>query len=245
MNQVFNTVVSNIANAFSELSSVVHRPVSKKHGNGYVYRFAKQGFEEAIVLKLARLLTLLQSGKLLLDHGFLQEVGAIQRSLDEVDGDIFFLCGPLIFGAQEPAHNQYLNEFFSEEFDKPEDPLGSTQRRHRVKRSKIRAYNARVYGGGIEVERAIRVLETIDNAYSGFVHAASVHTMDMYYGDPPTFHIYGMKGTSRHRDSEDDFKNYIYRSLTSTACAAKAFDREPLFQLLYALSQQVTSDLEL
>jgi hypothetical protein len=245
MNQIFNTVVSNIANTFSELSSTLPPPVSRKHGDGYVYRFSRQGFEEAIVLKLARSVTLLQSGKLLLDHGFLQEVGAIQRSLDEVDGDILFLCGPLIFGVKEPAHAQYLHEFFSEEFDKPEDPLGSTQRRHRVRRSKIRAYNARVYGGGVAVERAIRVFETIDNAYSGFVHAASVHTMDMYYGDPPTFHIYGMKGTSRHRDSENDFKNYIYRSLTSTACAAKAFGREPLFQLLYALSQQVINDLEL
>ncbi len=245
MDEIFENVISGMSNAFVRLSSTIPAPQLSKYADGYVYRFRRQGFEEAIVLKVARLITLLQSGKLLLDQGFLQEVGAIQRSLDEVDSDILFLCGPLIFGNQERAHTQYLDDFFAEEFDQPRDALGSTQKRSRVRRSKIRAYNARAYAAGLAVDRAIKVLETIDNAYSGFVHASSVHTMDMYYGNPPKFHIHGMKGTSRQRDSQDDFKNYIYRSVGSMAFAAKALDCERLFEELYALSTAVMRDLRL
>ena len=245
MDTIFEEAIAVLSSAFEELISVIAMPAPQRHGNGYVWRFANPGPREAIVLKLARLITLLQSGKLLLDAGFLQEVGAIQRSLDEIDADIIFLSGALIFGKHEPAHSEYLKEFFAEEFDQPGDALASSQKRHRVSRAKIRAYNARTFHSDFPVDTTVKVLETIEKTYSGFVHATSVHTMDMYYGNPPYFHLRGMKGTWRQRESQDDFKNYIYRSVSVTCIAARAFDKERLFQELYAFSASVSDELEL
>jgi hypothetical protein len=245
MDEIFESVISTISAAFDQVTLKVPPPHKVRYADGYVYRFRQQGFEEAIVLKFARLITLLQSGKLLLANGFLQELGAIQRMLSEADADILFLCGPLIFGASEPSHNRYLTDFFLEEFDKPGDAVGSTQKRTPVGRSKIIAYNARTYEPDTPVDKTVELYRTLEKSYSGFVHAAAVHSLDLYYGSPPKFHIRGMKGTQAQRESENDFKNYIYRSVLTAAWIAQALDCGRLREDLSTFSEVVGDALHL
>ena len=81
----------------------------------------------------------------MLQNGLVLDAGATMRAMDELDSDIMFIAGPLVFQhAREPRHAEYLAEFFQEEFDHP-DPLQATQRRNRVSRRDIRAYVARTY----------------------------------------------------------------------------------------------------
>ncbi|MER9659016.1 hypothetical protein [Mesorhizobium sp. M0159] len=236
---VFNYVIVEQMAAFETISKAVPPPRLTKHGNHSVLRFEEKTLQQALVLKSARLISGLQAGRRLLDTGFLQELGAIQRMLDEIDADIMFLAGPLIFGSEEPPHQAYLDEFFSEEFDKPGDAIGSTQARNRVSRKKIRAYNARTYSFGDSVDKIVAVTETIEKAYSGFVHAAGGHTMDMYFGNPPRWHVSGMSGTFRHKESTDDFTNYVYRSVGSISFVAKSMKLDDLGVHLWQVSKKV------
>ena len=201
----------------------------------------RRQFEQALVLKSARLISGLLAGKHLLDAGFLQELGAIQRMMDEIDADIMFLSGPSIFGKLVPAHQEYLDEFFAEEFNKPGDTLGPSPKRHRVSRKRIRAYNATVFPYGSPVDKTVAVTATLEKAYSGFVHAAAGHIMDIYFGDPPRWHIEGMAGTFRQIESREDFINYIYRSIGAQSFVAKALKLDDLCMHLYGVSKTVAA----
>lgn len=239
MEGVYTFAVAELGAAFEKIASSVPPPQAFRESGGIVMRYREKTLEQALVIKSARVISGLSAGWHLLGLGFLQEVGAIQRMLDEIDADITFLSGPLIFGIREDSHQKYLDEFFSEEFDKPGDAIGSTQKRNRVSRKTIRAYNARVMNFGEPVDKMVAVNETIEKAYSGYIHATSVHVMDMYFGDPPKWHVHGMAETFRHEDSKRDFINYIYRSVGALSFVAKGFRLDDLSIHLWQVSKKI------
>ena len=53
--------------------------------------------------------------------------------------------------------------------------------------------------------------------------------MEMYGGDPPSFHVTGMRGTPLFVHHQNDLWNYFYRGICSFGFAAKAFGAEALF----------------
>jgi hypothetical protein len=99
-----------------------------------------------------------------------------------------------------------------------------------VPRKKIRAYIANCEGAALNPSRGVEVTRQISKTYSGYVHAASPHIMDMYGGTPPAFHLDGMSNTARHAEHRIDLWNYFYRGVITFALAGKAFGNESLFQ---------------
>jgi hypothetical protein len=99
-----------------------------------------------------------------------------------------------------------------------------------VRRAKIRAYLARIEGAGLDPSRSAELMRTVEKLYSGFVHGASPHIMEMYYGDPPVFQVRGMLGTTLANEHREDLWNYFYRSIASFVYSAKAFGDEALRQ---------------
>ena len=81
-------------------------------GFGEVYRYGDQSIEAAIIQKLARVVSGLDACIVLLESGFVQELGALQRILDALDEDIFFLCQPLLGVERTELHNLYLDAFY-------------------------------------------------------------------------------------------------------------------------------------
>jgi len=77
-----------------------------------------------------------------------------------------------------------------------------------------------------------KLIRTISKAYSGFVHGASPHIMDMYGGNPPHFHTKGMLGTHRMEEHADDLWNYVYRSFISHILVGKAIGAERHVEIL-------------
>ena len=96
-----------------------------------------------------------------------------------------------------------------------------------IPRKKVQAHNARVFAAipdsQFDPSRTREVLWTINKAYSGYVHAASPHVMEMYGGNPPRFHMSGMLGTSLEQAHREDFWNYVCRSIYAVGPVAKAF----------------------
>ncbi len=230
MDELYDQTLQNMEKSHRALAARVHQPKAVAYGDGYVFRYHERDVHQVLVQKLARVISGLHAVRLLLAHGFLQEQAALQRMLDEFNEDILFLAHGVISGDITKLHREYLVAFYQEEFDNPASPIESTQKRPMVSRRKIRAYLARIEGVGLDPSRGAETMRTVSKIYSGFVHGASPHIMEMYYGDPPHFHVRGMLGTTRANEHREDLWNYFYRSIGSFAFSAKAFGDEALFE---------------
>lgn len=117
----------------------------------------------------------------LLERGLFQEQGMMQRAVDEIEEDIWFLTLAVINNDITSRHTEYLQYFYAEEFADQNDVVGSRLSRGMVKRDKIRTYVHGFSLSGAELGRANEVGKTLTKAYSGYVHGASPHIMDMYF----------------------------------------------------------------
>ena len=230
MDQLYDKALDMMAQAFDALSRKVGNPELQSMGGGYVYRYKEKSIYQAIVQKLVRVVTGVQAISLLNKAGLLQEQAALQRTLDEFEEDIAFLCFGIIFGEITDLHKKYLATFYEEEFDDPESAIASTQKRPMILRKKIRAFNSKDRSAGYDQSSTIEVSRTISKAYSGYVHGASPQLMELYYGDPPRFHLSGGTDSPLYEDHIGDLLNYYYRAILSFAFAAKAFGEEVLFK---------------
>ena len=231
MDDLYDTTLIYMERTLQELCARVPSPKSIPFKHSFVFRHTEQTIHQALVQKLARLVSALDACRLLLNHGLFQEQGAMQRILDELNEDITFLSYGLIKNNKTALQIEYLKSFFEEEFDN-ESALKSTQKRPTVSRRKIHAYNAQFMSPAVDQSTGIELLRTLSKTYSGFIHAASPHIMDMYGGDPPKFHVRGMLGTEREAGYRKDIWNYFYRSIGSFALVARAFgDTELLSQV--------------
>jgi hypothetical protein len=238
MDELFDHALSNMETYFHVLEKQVPAPKLIPFGDGFAFRYTEQTIHQALLLKLARVVSGLGAAQTLLDHGFVQEQGAIQRMLDEFDEDITFLANAVISNDLTELHQQYLSAFWKEEFDKPRKPLESTQRRSMMPRKKIRAYIARAEGAAFDPSRGIELSRTMSKAYSGYVHAASPHIMELYGGSPPRFHLRGMLGTRRIDVHRQDLWNYFYRGISAFAIVAMAFGDKSLFASIRSYMDQ-------
>jgi hypothetical protein len=234
MDQLYEQALGDMEAALDRLAKQVPPPQRVPFRDGFVFRYVERTAQQALVQKLARIITGLRAARLLLTHGLVQEQAALQRVLDELQEDASFLAFGVIRSELTDLHQSFLAAFYEEEFDNPESAIDSTQKRPMVSRQKIRAYLARVEGSGDHPSGNVDVSRTISKAYSGFVHAASPQIMDMYGGSPPRFHVRGMLGMPRMREYEEDVWNYFYRGIIEFGFSAKAFGDEELFQSILA-----------
>lgn len=238
---VFDLSATALDRAIPRIARAVPAPQRIRTASGHVaYRYLERLPQQALVLKVVRAVSALKAGKTLLDAGLALDVGAFMRLLDEVGSDIYFIAGPLVMGEpSEARHAEYLLEFFQEEFDHP-DPVQSSQKRKRVSRRDIRAYVARTFNAGHSVSQVVAVTETIDNAFSGYIHGAAVHTMDAF--DGRKFHSVLEQGDAPLEALREQFPQYTHRALMGVAVAAKAVGDEELFTELFELQRNLYDD---
>lgn len=229
MDMLYLQTLQNMEKTLGTLMKRLSPPQRVPILDSFAFRYVEKTIHQAIIQKLARIISALYAARVLLEAGFLQEQAALQRMLDEFQEDVTFLSYAVIFNDVTDLHKRYLDAFFEEEFDKPEDPVGSTQKRPMVPRDKVRAFIARIEGSGLDPSRGIALGRTISKAYSGYVHGASPQIMEMYGGDPPHFHVSGMRHTPRFLEHQDDLWNYFYRGICAFGFAVKAFGDESLF----------------
>lgn len=222
MEKLFAEALIVLGNAFRRLERQVPLPMPQKWGDGYVFRCREKDVYQAIVQKMARLVSGLHAILCLHRHGFLQEQGVIQRTVDELVEDIFFLIGAIHQKKLQPLHEDFLANFFAEEFDS-EKPRVVLPKPPQVVRKKIRAYIVRTLNPQANPSKALDVHSIVANAYSGYVHAVSPHIMDMYAPDQQRFLVQGMLGTPRMEDHKDDAWNYYLRGMFAVQAASKAF----------------------
>lgn len=223
MPQLYTEAVQIMTAAFRRFEAAVPPPRAVARGSSFVFRYENKGIHEALIQKLARYISGLNAAAVLLHAGFVQEIGVLFRTLDEIQEDILFLAVAETNGARTDRHAKYLDAFYAEAvFSRPEGSL-DIKKPDLVPRKKIRAHTLSVLGAGVNTSSAASAGESVSTAYSGYVHAASENVMDMYGGSPPHFHLAGMSGTPRTVEMFEDADNYIYRGLMATIVVAKAF----------------------
>lgn len=235
LEQHYEVALGNMADTVHELASRLPQPQRAPYNSFFVFRYVEKSVEQAVVQKLARIVSTLNAAYLLMAHGFVQEQAALQRVLHEMHEDVIFLCYSRIFNDFTQLHQDYLDAFYEEEFD-AETAMESSQKRPMFSRKKIQAYIARKEGSGLDPSTGVELARTLTKAYSGYIHAASPHIMDMYGGNPPHFHVDGMLGTKRHTEHRQDLWNYVYRSILSFGLAAKVFGDQELFDQIHAFT---------
>lgn len=242
--RILKATLTNMRRTMRQLEKEVPPPVVIEVEPGHPHvRYVERLPSQAIVMKLARLTAALHSLLVLHQIGQLQDLGAIQRIVDEQNEDICFLCYSVIKGELTPRHDEFLKEFWQEEMKNVGTPQMRSIPRHRVPREQIRAYLANLPENGLNQSAAVQVTNLIGKAFSGYIHGAGSHIMELYGGEPAYFHVEGMVGTPFWMDQVENQQNYFHRSINAFGLAALAFGRNELCETIRAFRQDFEHEL--
>ncbi len=179
-------------------------------------------------LKVLRALSSLRACIVLLEAGYVQEIGVLCRCIQDYCEDVLFLSNRQSDGKQTEQQTRFVQEFFQEEFDNPRNPFASTQRRNQVPRQKVHAEIARLPHQPVNSSDAQELHRTIHKAFSGYVHGAYPHIMEIYGGNPPKYCTAGMLCTPRIQEWTDNLVSYVLRLGVASTIVAKRCDDEDL-----------------
>ena len=241
---VLEETISDLETCVQTLSGEFDPPTSNSREAGYVvFRHVKRHDLLASFLKSVRLVSLLNATLVLLRKGYVQEVYALCRFIDETSQDILFLSRPRgNHGKASRDQVRFINEFFQEEFDdSSKPPISST--RDRVPRGKISA--AMSQGLDINPSDMQSANRTILQAFSGYVHGAYPHIMELYGGTPPKYHTSGMIGTPRIRECESQLVQNVFRSLATVEAIAARANRPDIQEELIRLNIRLIEDTDI
>ena len=233
MQPLFAATLGRLDDAVQRLTPRIERAEFADTAGGRAYRHREKHDLLGCYLKAVRIVSSLHACMHLLRVGHVQEIYVLCRCVDEYAEDIAFMSFPDGGDGKASAEQRrFVNEYFQEEFSDGDDPVASQQDRDRVSRRKIHAALARVHSPS-NPSRSQQVQMSIHKTFSGFVHAAYVHTMDLFNGR--TYRTRGMLGTPRIEECEEQMASYIYRAAIAIALVAHRLDDEQLAGSLKAM----------
>jgi hypothetical protein len=203
------------------LGTPVPQRVSTKQAEGFWFRYPSQSDTLLCLLKGVKLISTLNAALVLLRAGYVQECGALFRIASDCYSDILFFLVPR--DGDKPSRDQerFFDEFFQEEFDDPARPLGSNQKRDNVPRKTIFASFGNLVKDQLNPSDAQSTMLTLHKAFSGYVHGAYPHIMELYGGDPPRFHMSGMANTPKQGETLTQLRTELYRTIMASELVAR------------------------
>ena len=235
MDELYEQLLRDLESALHRLTKQVSPPRWVPTGtNRTVLRYVERTAQQAIIQKLARIITGLRAAHLLLKHGLVQEAAVIHHVLGDLIEDVLFLSyGTLKNELTDTLHKSYLASFYEEEFEQSDDVVRTKPKRPAVSRREIQAYLAAADLSSVNPSNDQDLYLTIHQALSGFVNPNSAKIMDLYGGNPQHFQVRGMLGTPKMPEYECDLWSYFERGVAVFIIAAGVFgDRELQERLL-------------
>lgn len=228
----FEQALLILRTAFHHLEAKLPCPVLKNiYGHPHP-RYREKSPQQAAMQTVARYISGLKTITILLKHRMLQEDGVIKRTLDELQEDILFLSIRPKSADDATLQKRFMDAFYQEEFDEGVKPIDSTKRRDQIPRRKIRSYIERHAGG--DVDRAKQAGGLVYQAYSGYVHSASPHLMEMCSLSDFKFQLSGINDLDLFESHVRDGVNYFVRGFYSVAAVASILGEQSLYQNLKA-----------
>jgi hypothetical protein len=165
-----------------------------------------------------------------------QEAYALARvAQDQVD-DIHFLLVPRGDGGRlDKRQVTAITEFFQEEFD-PADPVGTSRERDRVGRPKIQAA---ITNDMDDPSTSNAISRMLYRAFSGYVHGAYVHIMELHSDSDGRYHMHG--APAHLADAIDYAPNFIFQAILAIESLIDRSSRDDLLPSLRALHDDVAS----
>lgn len=213
--------------------AVIGPPLYIQEGGGGRFKYPTQSPAILIVLKAGRVVSALNALAGLLRIGHTVEMGVIFRTVDDFLAEIMFVEEAVRTGQPTADQQRFIEQFFAEETVSVEEMMASdTPGPRRVERRAIQASEARVLGEFSETGpggRLRRIVKTIDDVYSKYVHGAYPTVMELYVGgDNEGFRIRGTLGTPHIPTFRRELAHYTHRSLNVLASIAHGLGLEEL-----------------
>jgi hypothetical protein len=194
-------------------------------------------------LKAVKICSTLNAAVLLVSKGFAQEAYALCRVAEDQADDIHFLLLPRGKEALSELQERVLAEFFQEEFEDPTEPVRTSQDRDRVSRKKIRAA-VNSDAGVDDPSTANAISQMFYRAFSGYVHGAYVHIMELHSDETPGRYL--MRGTPRKITEAAEFlPNHVFRAMLAVESLAKVSGRADLLPRINVLRKKFTTEFDL
>jgi hypothetical protein len=194
---LFQKCLSDLSILISEIEGHFPPPKYVKIGGQPQFRYSENSVYHVAFLKSVRMVSGLNACLCMLEDGYYQEIMVVLRTIDDFFSDILFILENSQRGKLNASQKLFIEDFFKEEFVNPDNPLENSERRSTVPRKKIWASVARQIGQFANPSDAQKILQVTNDAFSGFVHGAYPHIMELYGGRTPHFHVNGVLGSPR------------------------------------------------
>lgn len=205
------------------IASKLPRPVPTSLDGFLAYRFSERLPQQAIFLRLLRVVSGLKCAYSLLVSGYLQEQAVICRSVDEFSDDVVFLSLASKMDPHPDLLQKFLDGFFTEESSHLEfRSRVRVKGRPTVSRKDIINFIMKHQGIDGDPFSGSNAGLAVHYALSGYVHGAAAHTMEMYDPSAGCFFAGPNPQSPFIHDHLHDLWNYLYRSLISFALACFA-----------------------
>jgi hypothetical protein len=231
---VFAKCTNRLATALRAIEdALVPKPVFVDVFGQMQFRYEKHTVFHVAFLKGVRVVSGLNACFLLLSGGFVQEALVLVRTLDDFLNEMLFILENAESGTLDDNQKKFLEDFFKEEFQNPNNPLLNETRRETVPKKKIWASMARQMGPYVNPSDLQKMFQVTNDALSGYVHGAYPHIMELYGGTPPKFYLAGTRATPRIRELIHQIQIYTQRAITTFEGLAKSLGSKELYDYLH------------
>jgi len=219
--EIYKKAIERLADFVEAFESELEKP-RLRHG-GYVYE--EPTVKHVCLLKAVRIVSGANALLVLLEAGYVTEMGVLIRTVGDCVNDIYFLLEK--FPEIPVDVEKYIANFFSESIEDVEI-LEDNRKVHRTKVRKIHASRARLLSEHTNLYIDRDMVYRIYSAYSGYVHAGFQSIMELYGGLPPKFHLDGIKGTPRVLHWEQRFISLLRRATLVFGYMAEKYNKPDL-----------------
>lgn len=226
--QYLEAILGRMGTVCNSMERAFERPEFVEIHGHREFRYRQQTESLACFLKGVKLVSTLNASVQLLKGGFIQEMGALCRMLDDLKNEITFLLVPLDGKKYSDSQMEFLRDFFQEELNDPQ-PIKSTQKRKSVPARKVHAGVAKISSTVLNPSDSQALLERLNKSYSGYVHGAYPHIMELYGGssrDSLHFHMNGVAGSPVLSTWSNQLAQYVYRAACVLVLVAKKLGLE-------------------
>ena len=158
------------------------------------FRFRQPSPRLFQVLKCVRVVSGFRACQCLLEKGYVQEIGVLLRTILEFLNDIDFIEEGIRQGQLTSTQQEMLDLFFEHDLQNSDELMKDHSKRPTIARKKVYPAIAKSLNPG-NPDRMQRILKTLEDSYSGYVHGSYPHIMELYEGGTWQFRTDGMIDT--------------------------------------------------
>ena len=173
-----------------------------------VFTYKDPSVKHACFLKAVRIVSAINALLVLLDRGYVTEMGVLMRTISDCINDIYFMLEN--FPDTTPEVDKYLIHFFTDGAEEPAIAESESKKTRRTKIRKIHASRARQLSEYVNFPIDKDMVYRTYSAYSGYVHAGYRSIMELYGGsDVPKFSLRGINDPDKNKDWDNNLLSLI------------------------------------